>query len=210
MLHVLAVRTLRLLDSTEHLRAHPSALGFLLPAETPIERTVTVMNHRTELTTKYNGYLSQGHLLLAVTLSTYVRHLSEGPVIPKPELQSNWYVHVNEMRHVWDNYFIRRVERCLPYRAPLDHDYMLEPYPNWHYHGIVAVKSEFAPKLWKNGHLNPRLENDLKSFAYPSQYRPFPINSFDIKPLEHVDAWCIYITKQSDSISGLSTQVVRP
>jgi hypothetical protein len=148
------------------------------------------MNHRTQLKLKCNGYLRQGHLVLAVTLSTYVK--------------SDRIAHSDRMRHMWDQHFIRRVERCLPYRAALDHDYVLEESSdrNWHYHGLLAVRSEFAYRLWKQDRLNPRLDNDVKSFAKAGRYRPFCINSFLIEPIDNPDAWCQYITKQRHSLLG--------
>lgn len=146
------------------------------------------MDHRTQLQMKCNGYLRQGHLVLSVTLSTYVK--------------SDRIAHSDRMRHMWDHHFIGRVERCLPYRAALDHDYVLEESPEgcWHYHGMIAVKSEFADRLWKNSRLNQRLTNDVKSFATAGQYRPFCINSFLIEPIKNPDAWCRYITKQPSSL----------
>lgn len=142
------------------------------------------MNNRTLLTMKCNGYLAQGHLVLSVTLSTYVT--------------SDRYAHSDRMRHMWDHHFIGRVERCLPHRASLDHDYRLEESPEgyWHYHGIVAVRSEFSGHLWRENRLNPRLDKDVKSFAKEGKYRPFRINSFDIAPIKNPGAWCRYITKQ--------------
>ena len=144
------------------------------------------MNTRTQLTIKYNGYLQQGHLLLGVTLSSFVK--------------SDGYAHSDLTRYLWDHHFIHRIKRHLPPGAPLDHDYVLEPHPNWHYHGIIAVKSEHAHRLWSDNKLNKRLHNDVKSFEKAEPYRPFPINSFDIAPVKNVEAWCRYITKQPGSV----------
>jgi hypothetical protein len=146
------------------------------------------MNKKQELTVKCKGYLDQGHLVLTVTLSTYV--------------ESDHFARSDKMRHFWDSHFIYRVQRRLhPYREHLDHDYMLEKSPEgfWHYHGLLFVKAPCGPRLWQNDGLDSRLARDLKTFETAGTHRPFKVNDFLIEPIRNAEAWCKYITKMPDS-----------
>ena len=149
------------------------------------------MNQRIQLQMKCNGYLAQGHLVLAATLSTFVK--------------SDSYARSDAMRHFWDWHFIHRVERRLhPYKSHLDHDYVLEQSPEgyWHYHGLLAVREPCANRLWKHDRLHPRLEKDLRTFEQRGRYRPFRVNSFLIEPIKSPEAWCRYITKQPSMLNS--------
>ena len=133
---------------------------------------------------KYRHYDSLGHLLLTVTLSTYI--------------QSASYAASDRLRHMWDHHFIRRVKRRLP-KASLDYDWTVECSPDgyFHYHGLLAVPSQYSYRLWKQDHLNEHLHRDLTSFQNAGEYRPFRINRFLIEPAANLDAWIAYITKDS-------------
>jgi hypothetical protein len=139
---------------------------------------------RHKLQQKYSDYENQGHLILGVTLSTYIT--------------SDWYAKSDRTRQVWDHHFIGRVLRRLPSKPRLDHDYVLEKSPDgfWHYHGLLAVSSDYGARLWKEGALNSQLKKDITGFRKRGRQRPFTINSFRIEPLKSVEAWCNYITKQ--------------
>src|ERR1700761_2616839 len=80
---------------------------------------------RQDLEVKYVGYELQGHLVLCVTLSTYIK--------------SQKYALSDRTRQMWDHHFIGRVRRCLPFKAKekLDYDWVMEESPEgfWHYHG---------------------------------------------------------------------------
>src|ERR1039458_829889 len=138
-----------------------------------------------DLLKKYRHYYSQGHLVLAVTLSTYI--------------QSESYASSDRMRHLWDQHFIRRVKRRLPVNVPLDHDWILERSPEgyFHYHGFLAVSAKYSDRLWKNNQLNKHLTRDLKSFTEAGKYRPFRINKFLIEPVHNIADWTTYITKDT-------------
>jgi hypothetical protein len=142
--------------------------------------------NRQDLATKYQSYQDQGHLVLSVTLSTYIK--------------SARYAHSDRTRYMWDHHFIRRVERRLPFKAKnkFDHDYLMEESPEgcWHYHGLIAVPSQYSNHLWKGNVLHPQLGRDIYSFRRLGSQRLFKINSFLIEPVKSVDAWCSYITKQ--------------
>jgi len=143
---------------------------------------------RQELMTKYEAYHRQGHLVPAVTLSTFIK--------------SATYAHSDRTRQLWDHHFIRRVERRLPERArdknKIDHDYVMEESPEsfWHYHGLLAVPVIFASRFWINNALHPRLYGDIYSFRRVGTQRSFKVNEFLIEPVHSVSAWCGYITKQ--------------
>lgn len=140
---------------------------------------------RQQLVTKYGHYLRQGHLVLSVTLSTYIK--------------SSTYAGSDSTRQMWDHHFIGRFRRRLPYklRDKLDYDYVMEQSPEgfWHYHGLLAVPASSAAYLLKNNSLHPRLARDFESFSRIGSQRPFRINSFLIEPVKNIDAWSRYITK---------------
>ena len=142
-----------------------------------------------DLVKKYQHYDSQGHLVLAVTLSTYIR--------------SESYASTDRMRHMWDQHFIRRVMRRLPVNVPLDHDWILERSPEgyFHYHGFLAVTAKYSTRLWKDHQLNKHLTRDLNSFTEAGKYRPFRINKFLIEPVHNIKAWTTYITKDTSTNS---------
>jgi hypothetical protein len=141
---------------------------------------------REQLRQKYEGYLDQGHFVLCVTLSTYIKSAA--------------YAYSDRTRQMWEQHFIRRVLRRLPYKAKakLDYDYVMEESPegHWHYHGLIAVESEFTDRFWKNNALHSQLEGDIRSLRRVGTQRPFKINSFEIEPIKSVRAWCGYIMKQ--------------
>jgi len=137
------------------------------------------------LTKKYEHYEKQGHLILSVTLSTYIK--------------SAMYAASDRMRHFWDQHFIRRVQKRLPKQLVFDHDWIVEKSPDgyFHFHGFIAVIREYAFRLWNDNHLNKRLTRDLYSFRSAGKYRPFRLNSFLIEPVNSVVAWSTYITKEN-------------
>ncbi len=142
---------------------------------------------RQELENKYVSYERQGHLVLCVTLSTYIK--------------SQQYALSDRTRQMFEHHFIGRVRRCLPFKAKekVDYDWLMEESPEgfWHYHGLMAIRAEFGARLWRGNTLNSRLAGDIASFKKLGSQRPFKINSFDIEPVKSVEAWCRYITKQS-------------
>ena len=152
---------------------------------------------RKDLLKKYQHYDSQGHLVLAVTLSTYI--------------QSESYASSDTMRHMWDQHVIRRVKRRLPVNAPLDHDWILERSPDayFHYHGFLAVTANYSARLWNNKELNKHLMRDLNSFTEAGKYRPFRINKFLIEPVQNIEAWTTYITKDLSMNSIYNTLQVQ-
>ena len=138
-----------------------------------------------DIAEKYESYRSAGHLVLAVTLSTFIK--------------SEQYAASDRMRHMWEQHFLRRVRKRLPKSAPLDYDWIVErsPLGHFHYHGFLAVTEAYGYRIWKSNRLNKRLFRDLRSFSKAGKYRPFRINSFLIEPVHTVDAWARYITKES-------------
>ena len=148
------------------------------------------MLFREELIQKYTAYEANGHSNFTVTLSTYVK----SEAIAKSD----------RMRHFWDNHFVHRVNRCLPYklREKFDHDFIVElsPEGNYHYHGLMAFKSDAGQRIWHDGALDAQLKRDLDSFRNAGMYRPFCVNKHLIEPVWSggADRWCRYITKSGD------------
>lgn len=143
--------------------------------------------NRALLLKKYQTYQTQGTAIFAVTLSTYV--------------QDDRYAayDADNMRRYWDHDFIYRVRTCLPMRAKIDHDWVLERSPggHYHYHGFLAVEQAHATKLWCDGALRSKLKRAIDSHATAGKYRGFCINAHLIEPVTNVAAWACYITKQN-------------
>jgi hypothetical protein len=149
------------------------------------------------LATKYRGYASQGMLVLAVTLSTYV--------------PSDRFAASAAMSYFWNEHFIRRIRRVLPFKLQnkLDHDYVVEKSPDgyWHYHGFLVVPMEAAHRIWHDGALDQRLKRDLDALHTAGEYRPFQLNKYLIEPVRedsNEEAWAGYITKTSGYVSSAS------
>lgn len=145
--------------------------------------------NRALLLKKYQTYQIQGTAIFAVTLSTYVR-------------DDRYAAYdADNMRRYWDHDFIYRVRTCLPMRAKIDHDWVLERSPggHYHYHGFLAVEQAHASKLWRDGALRPKLKRAIDSHAIAGKYRNFCVNAHLIEPVTNVAAWATYITKQRHS-----------
>lgn len=151
-------------------------------------------HHTQELISKYSAYQAQGKLVLAVTLSTFMK--------------SDRYAASSRTESFWNNHFMHRVKRYLPddYREKFDFDYVLEKSPDgfWHYHGLLAIPAEASCKLWRDDELNPHFQNDLNSMRTTGLYRPFKINSYKIEPIRDgaigITKWAQYMTKTSSYI----------
>lgn len=141
---------------------------------------------------KYKGYQQHGVALFAVTLSTYVK---DG------ELANS-----DLMRHFWEYHFVHRVKRCLPYKAKIDYDWVVEcaPEASYHFHGLLAVEPKYASKIWSKGQLRSKLKMSLATFADPGSYRPLSVNKFEIEPIRGLEKWCTYITKQAPVFTELA------
>jgi hypothetical protein len=135
---------------------------------------------------KYTTYQSQGTSVFAVTLSTFVKSAA--------------FAASDRMRKYWDHHFIYRVRKCLPYRAKVDYDWVLEESPDgfYHYHGFLAVENKYEYRIWCNGALSSKLKRALDSHAKASEYRKLCINAHQIEPATNIPAWSNYITKQAD------------
>jgi hypothetical protein len=145
------------------------------------------MTSTTTLIDKYTHYKAAGHGVFAVTLSTYVK--------------SDRLAASDEMRLFWDFHLIYRVKRCLPFKAKLDHDWTVEESPDgyYHYHGFVAIQCGHTHRIWtvEKG-LSVKLRRALDSFATKGKYRHFRVNKYLIEPVDKVEAWATYSTKQCE------------
>jgi hypothetical protein len=139
----------------------------------------------TDLIDKYRHYQMIGHSIFAVTLSTYVK--------------SYRFAASDRMRHFWDHHFIYRVKRSLPFKAKIDHDWVLEQSPDgfYHYHGLLAVESAYRHRIWSDEGLSKKLSRALDTFAERGDYRLFRVNKYLIEPVVKVEAWTTYSTKQN-------------
>lgn len=68
---------------------------------------------------------------------------------------------------------------------------------HWHFHGFLAVRPEFAERVWTNGALNRHLKRDLDSFSVAGAYRAAKVNKYLIEPVAAgIENWASYIHKQ--------------
>jgi hypothetical protein len=144
------------------------------------------MTNRDALIEKYDGYKSQGHSIFTVTLSTYIK--------------SEAFAKSDAMRKFWDHHFIYRVKTCLPIKAKIDYDWVLEVSPegSYHYHGFICLEDKYKTKLWNSDGLRKKLIKSLDSFKSVGKYRQFRVNKYLIEPAKDIASWCAYITKQAD------------
>jgi hypothetical protein len=155
------------------------------------------MTPRQLLITKYMSYQTQGLSVFTMSLSTYIQEQRNPP---------------EEMfRHMWDDHFIHKIRRRLPYKARFDHDYVIELSPPilarggtyscfYGYHGFIAIESAYTSRIWSGGVLNKHLAGSLKCLRKRGLYRPFCINSFSIEPAKNIESWSNYITKTADYV----------
>jgi len=153
------------------------------------------MTPRQLLITKYLGYQAQGLSVFTVSLSTYI--------------QEHWNPPEEMFRHMWDDHFIYKIRRRLPFKARFDHDYVIELSPPmlarggayrcfYGYHGLLAIEPNYASRVWSGSGLKKHLWGSLKSLRKRGLYRPFCINSFLVEPAKNIESWSNYITKTAD------------
>jgi hypothetical protein len=120
---------------------------------------------------KYDAYHDRGHLVLAVTMSTFITNEK--------------FAKSGAMSYFWERDFMNRVHRQVPKSLwnQIDYDYVIEgslPGPkdrpeasvaaskfrerNWHIHGLLAFTPDAGRKVWQGGALNKHLARDLNSF----------------------------------------------
>lgn len=160
-----------------------------LPASQP-------MSEADRLEYLYNDYLDQGHLVLAVTLTTNVR--------------DDQFAASPSMRSFFEKHFLGKIDRYLP--GPLKdkycYDFVIEQSPAglWHFHGLLAFRAEAGRRIWKEGELNRHLRRDLNSMRSQGQLRPCRLIGYEIEPVNIVEggikAWTRYFTKTSTYISS--------
>lgn len=142
--------------------------------------------YSTQIQSLFESYRDKEYLVLAVTLSTYVktRSVAESPAF--------------EM--LWTRDFLSRVQRRIPRKAlagSFVETFNIEcsPEGNWHFHGLLAVAPEHAERIWSNGKLSRQLERDLLTFRKRGDYRACRVNSFLIEPVKSIEDWVRYINK---------------
>lgn len=148
------------------------------------------MKHREYLSTLYNGYRERGHKVFIVTLTSFVKSKS--------------YAQSTNMYDYWENVFIRRIRKHLPFKmkSKIDYDFVIELSPNghYHYHGFIVAPQDVAAKIYPNNCLNRNIVRDLARLNKEEKYRTHKIKKFEIKPAENIDQWANYITKTSNYI----------
>ena len=148
------------------------------------------MKYREYLSTLYNGYRNNGHMVFIVTLTSFVK--------------SRPYAHSTNMYDFWESVFIRRIRNNLPYKmkTKIDFDFVIElsPKGHYHYHGFIAVPNDVAAKIYPNNRLSRKIVRDLARLNKEEKYRTHTIKRFEIKPANDIDCWANYITKTNNYI----------
>jgi hypothetical protein len=145
--------------------------------------------------TEFKSYSEQGHLLLAVTLSTKIKNTEEG----------ERFMESQHFRALWEQHLIGQFEKLLPKRKTwsLDHWYRIHSAPSYHFHGIVAIHKDYAERVWSNGVLRKRLFRTLNSWRRNRQStRPCEVAQFHISRLANSPDECAeYNSWGADAIS---------
>lgn len=160
-----------------------------IPAHLPMSET-------DKLTHKYSHYLDQGHLVLAVTLTTNV--------------YNDQFAASPSMRSFFERYFLNQIDRCLPCRlkGKFDFDFVVEQSPSglWHFHGLLAFRAEVGRRIWNDSGLNRHLRRNLNSMRSQGELRPCCLIDYEIEPIRcgaaGIKDWTRYITKTSTFISS--------
>jgi hypothetical protein len=148
------------------------------------------MKNREYLSTLFNGYRDNGHVVFVVTLTAFVK--------------SDSFAKSSKMSDFWEYVFIRRIQKHLPYKlkTKFDHRFVIElsPKGKYHYHGLIAAPKEVADKIYSNGRLNRHISRDLVRLNNEGKYRTHKIKKFEIEPATNINRWVNYITKTYDYI----------
>jgi len=145
--------------------------------------------------TEFKSYSEQGHLLLAVTLSTKIKNTEEG----------ERFIESKNFRGLWDRHLVGEFQNLLPKKKhwSLDHWYRLHSVPAYHFHGIVVIHRDYADRVWSNGVLRKRLIRTLNSWRKNSKgTRPCEVPQFHITRLANSPDECAeYNSWGADAIS---------
>lgn len=165
--------------------------------QTSVTRLSDVESH----TIKFADAQTKGFLLLAVTLNTTVTEkiVADGEMFEK----------------LWSKHFLGKIDKHLPKHRGnhlYHHDYTIELSDGtqqsgevpasfwqagfWHFHGILAIRPDASPYVWRDGSLNNALARDLRSFKTKGKYRLCAIPSTYIAPVSDLAGWLRYIHKR--------------
>ena len=132
---------------------------------------------------EFCSHANQGHLLLAVTLSTKIKNTEEGERFTESQF----------FRALWDQHLIGQFALLIPSSKSwsIDSWYRLHRHPAFHFHGIVVIHKNYADRVWNNDELRARLTRTLKSWRKNRKgVRPCEVPQFDISRIANTQAQC--------------------
>ena len=123
--------------------------------------------------TEFKSYSEQGHLLLAVTLSTKIKNNEEGVRFTESQV----------FCALWEQHLLGQFALLIPSEKHwlIESWYRLHRHPAFHFHGIVVIHEQYAERVWKDGELRPRLTRTLNSWRKNRKgVRPCEVPQFHI------------------------------
>jgi hypothetical protein len=153
MTNVLNTEYWRQLELEQRRLYDPSTLPDKLPSSNPDLDTVI---------DEFERCSQQGHLLLAITLTTLVPNSTSGLEFSKTQT----------FRELWDKFLIQAFAAHLPKSKRhylIASKYFLHSSPHdpngrIHFHGVLVIPREYADRIWINGELKKAISRTLKSW----------------------------------------------
>ena len=133
--------------------------------------------------TEFKSYSEQGHLLLAVTLSTKIKNNEEGERFTESQF----------FRALWDQHLIDQFALLIPSKKSwlIESWYRLHRHPAFHFHGIVVIHKDYAARVWMDGELRPRITRTLNSWRKNRKgVRPCEVPQFHISRIANSPNEC--------------------
>jgi hypothetical protein len=145
---------------------------------------------------EFCSHAVQGHLLLAVTLSTKIKNNEEGERFTESQF----------FRSLWEQHLIGQFALLIPSSKSwsIDSWYRLHRNPAFHFHGIVVIHKNYADRVWSNGELRARLTRTLNAWRKNRKgVRPCEVSQFEISRIANTQDQCAkYTTWGADAIGS--------
>lgn len=132
---------------------------------------------------EFKSYSEQGHLLLAVTLSTKIKNTEEG----------ERFMESQHFRALWEQHLIGQFALLIPSTKTwsIESWYRLHRQPAFHFHGIVVIHKNDADRVWNNGELRARLTRTLNAWRKNRKgVRPCEVPQFEISRIANTQDHC--------------------
>jgi len=144
------------------------------------------------------SYSENGHLLLAVTLSTKIHPTPEGLMFSSTE----------QFLSLWKKHLVNEFAMLLPSSKHylIGNWFSLHIHPSIHFHGIIVIPKQFGNRVWHDGALRKRVSRTLKSWKENKRgTRPTSVIQFHISRIANTPSeteGSTYNSWGSDAISA--------